>query len=309
VTLLPFAGIATFARAPYAPLDAPNEEPPADAAVLGVPFDLAVGFRPGQRFAPRAVREASLRYALPPEGFYDLRQDRVRLAGLALRDAGDVDLPSLEPELARERIEAAARALRARARLPVFLGGDHSVTYPLLRAFDDVPGLHVVQLDAHLDFTDARNDTRFSNSSPFRRAADALPDLAGVTTLGLRGLRFDREAVAAARARGHGLVPMWELATPAAVDAAVGRLPEGAPVYLSVDVDALDPAVLPATSSPEPDGLSYAALLSLVLGAVRRNRVVGLDVVELAPHLDPSGNSALLAARLVMDVLAAVFDP
>jgi agmatinase len=304
--LLPFAGIATFARAPHV---APDGDWRADAAVLGVPFDIAVGFRPGQRFAPRAVREASLRYALPPEGFYDLRADRVRLAGLALRDAGDVDVPSLEPELARERITAAARAVRARARLPVFLGGDHSVSYPLLRAFDDVDGLHVVQLDAHLDFTDARNGTRYSNSSPFRRAADALPTLAGVTTLGLRGLRFDREAVAAARARGHQLVPMWTLDSPAAVEGAIAALPEGAPVYLSIDVDAFDPAVLPGTSSPEPDGLTYAALTALVRGAIARNRVVGVDVVELAPTLDPSGNSALLVARLVMDVLAAVFDP
>jgi len=303
---LPFAGVATFARAPLASLDG---DWAADAAVLGVPFDLAVGFRPGQRFAPRAVREASLRYALPPEGFYDLRANRVRLAGLALRDADDVDLPSLEPELARERITAAARALRTRARLPVFLGGDHSVSFPLLRAFDDVDGLHVVQLDAHLDFSDARNDTRFSNSSPFRRAAEALPNLAGVTTLGLRGLRFDQGAVQAARARGHRFVPMWELGTPAALDAAAAALPTGAPVYLSIDVDAFDPAVLPATSSPEPDGLTYAALLGLVQATVRRNRLVGLDVVELAPALDPSGNSALLVARLLMDVLAAVFDP
>jgi agmatinase len=183
------------------------------------------------------------------------------------------------------------------------------VSYPLLRAFDDVRGLQVVQLDAHLDFTDARNDTRYSNSSPFRRAADALPDLAGVTTLGLRGLRFDREAVEAARGRGHRLVPMWELATPAELDAAVAALPEGAPVYLSIDVDALDPAVLPGTSSPEPDGLTYAALVALVRGAARRNTVVGADVVEFLPSADPSGNSALLVARLVMDVLAAALDP
>ena len=306
MALLPFAGIATFARAPLASL---GDDWTADAAVLGVPFDLAVGFRPGQRFAPRAVREASLRYALPPEGFYDLRTGRARLAGVTLRDAGDVDLPSLEPEIARERITEAARALRERARLPVFLGGDHSVSYPLLRAFDDVHGLQVVQLDAHLDFTDARNDTRYSNSSPFRRAADALPDLAGVTTLGLRGLRFDREAVEAARGRGHRLVPMWELGTPAELDAAVAALPEGAPVYLSIDVDALDPAVLPGTSSPEPDGLTYAALVALVRGAARRNTVVGADVVEFLPSADPSGNSALLVARLVMDVLAAALDP
>ncbi len=302
--LLPFAGISTFARAPHAPL---GGEWTADAAVLGVPFDGAVGFRPGQRFAPRAVREASLRYALPPEGFYDLRADRVRLAGLSLVDAGDVDLPSLEPELARARIEADARALRARARLPIFLGGDHSVTASTLRAFDAVPALHVVQLDAHLDFTDVRNDTRWSNSSPFRRAAEAMPNLARVTTLGLRGLRFDREAVAAARARGHVLVPMWELEGEAAVAAALERLPRGEAVYLSLDVDALDPAVMPGTSSPEPDGMTAALARRIVEATAARNTVVGADLVELAPGLDPSGNSALLAARLVMDVVGAVF--
>jgi agmatinase len=309
VTYLPFAGIATFARAAHVPLEGEGSDWTADVGVLGVPFDIAVGFRPGQRFAPRAVREASLRYALPPEGFYDLGADRVRLAGLALRDAGDVDVPALEPELARARIEQAARALRARVRLPVFLGGDHSVSYPLLRAFDDVRDLQVVQLDAHLDFTDARNDTRYSNSSPFRRAADDLPGLRSVTTLGLRGLRFDEEAVRAARARGHRLVPMAALETREARAEAVRQLPEGASVYLSIDVDALDPAVLPGTSSPEPDGLAYGALLQLVQGAAARNRIVGVDVVELAPSLDASGNSALLVARLVMDVVAAVCDP
>ena len=301
---LPFAGIPTFARAPH---HLPDGDWQADVAVLGIPFDAAVGFRPGQRFAPRAVREASLRYALPPEGFYDLRTGRQRLAGLRVVDAGDVDLPSLEPELARARTTAAARLVRARSRLPVFLGGDHSVTAATLAAFDDVPGLHVVQLDAHLDFTDVRNGTRWSNSSPFRRAAEAMPNLERVTTLGLRGLRFDREAVEAARARGHVLVPMWELETADLVAAAVERLPRGAPVYLSLDVDALDPAFMPGTSSPEPDGMTAALARQLVEATAARNTLVGADLVELAPGLDPSGNSALLAARLVMDVLAAAF--
>src|SRR5690625_7715238 len=89
--------------------------------------------------------------------------------------------------------------------------GDHCVRFPQRRAYDDVRDLHVVQLDAHLDFTDERNDTRYSNSSPFRRAVEALPNLTHITTIGLRGLRTDPEAAAAARARGHTLVPMWEL--------------------------------------------------------------------------------------------------
>ncbi|HWG85623.1 MAG TPA: arginase family protein [Deinococcales bacterium] len=300
--MLPYAGIATFARAPQRELDGAWR---ADTAVLGIPFDIALGFRPGARFAPRAIREASLRYALPPEGFYDLATGRQRLAGPTLADAGDVNLPSLEPELARERITRAASELRERCRLPVFLGGDHSVSYPVLRAYADEPELHVVQVDAHLDFTDERNGTRHSNSSPFRRAAEELPGLRHVTTLGLRGLRFDREAVEAARARGHTLVPADEVRE----DRHLGRLPEGKRVYLSLDADALDPAVLPATSSPEPDGLSFSQVLRIIRETARRNDVVGFDLVELTPNLDPSGNSALLAARLVMEAIAAVLDP
>lgn len=300
---LPFAGIASFARAPIV---APDGEWRAAAAVLGIPFDIALGFRPGARFAPRAVREASLRYAIPPGGFHEFRTGRQRLAGVSIVDAGDVVMPSLEPELMRDRVTAAARAVRRRTRLPLFLGGDHSVTYPLLRAFDDVPDLHVVQLDAHLDYTDIRNDTRYSNSSPFRRAAESLPNLAHITVLGLRGLRIDAEALAASRARGHTLVGAWDC-TP--LDGMLAQLPEGKPVYISFDVDVLDPAVLPATSSPEVDGLSYSAAMALIEAVARRNQVVGMDIVELAPGVDTSGNSALLIARLAIESLAAVLDP
>lgn len=299
--MLPFAGIPSFARAPIADLETDWH---ADVGVLGVPFDIALGFRPGARFAPRAIREASLRYALSSEGFYDLRTDRVRLAGLELRDAGDANLPSLEPELARERIELAARALRSRATLPVFLGGDHSVTYPILRAFDDVPDLHVVQIDAHLDFTDTRNDTRYSNSSPFRRTSEELPNLTHITTLGLRGLRFDREAVNAAKARRHRLVGVWDLHD---LEAVITGLPEDENVYISFDVDALDPGFFPATSSPEPDGLSYATAMRILQATAERNRIVGFDLVEFTPNLDPTGNSALFAARLIVETLMAVF--
>ncbi|BDP44100.1 agmatinase (plasmid) [Deinococcus aetherius] len=296
---LPYGGIASFARAPTVET---GDEWSADVAVLGIPFDLALGFRPGARFAPRALREASLRY-VPP--FTDL-SGRTRLVGVTFADAGDVVLPSLEPELARERIMEAARRVRSRCRLPVFLGGDHSVTFPLLCAFRDVPDLHVVQLDAHLDFTDVRNDTRYSNSSPFRRAAEALPNLVHITTLGLRGLRHDPEAVAAAGERGHTLVPMEEVE--ALFRDVLGALPAGRPVYLSVDADAFDPAVLPGTSSPEPDGFTYALALRVIRETVRRHTLVGLDLVELAPNLDPSGRSALIAARLILETLCEVFD-
>ncbi|MBZ9711696.1 arginase family protein [Deinococcus multiflagellatus] len=298
-THLPYGGIATFARAP---LVEPGGDWHADVAALGIPFDIALGFRPGARFAPRALREASLRSVPPFTGLDGV----TRLAGVTFADAGDVVLPSLEPELARERITQAARLLRGRCRVPVFLGGDHSVSFPLLSAFDDVPALHVVQLDAHLDFTDTRNDTRYSNSSPFRRAAEALPNLVHITTVGLRGLRFDPEAVAAARARGHALVPMTDVQVD--LNAVLERLPHGQNVYLSVDVDGFDPSVVPGTSSPEPDGFTYAQGMAVLAAAARHNTVVGLDLVELAPNLDPTGRSELLMARLIMETLCEVFS-
>ncbi|WP_407541560.1 arginase family protein (plasmid) [Deinococcus radiomollis] len=303
-THLPYSGIATFARAP---IGQPDGDWRATFAVLGIPFDIALGFRPGARFAPRALREASLRY-VPP--FSDLNGkvwlDPASGSDPLFVDAGDVMLPSLEPELARKRITAAARQVKARCRLPVFLGGDHSVSFPLLRAFHDIPELHVVQLDAHLDFTDVRNDTKYSNSSPFRRACEALPNLVHITTIGLRGLRHDPEAAQAARARGHTLIAMEDVA--GRVEKIVAALPAYRNVYLSIDADAFDPAVLPGTSSPEPDGFSYALAMQLIRGLVRRHSILAIDLVELAPNLDQTGRSELLAARLIMETLSEVHD-
>ncbi len=299
--MLPFAGFPSFARAQIAN---PEENWHSDVGVLGVPFDTAVGFRPGARFAPRSIREASLRYALSPDGFYDLQTNQTRLKNLNLRDAGDVNVPSLEDALARERIEQAARNLRTHCTLPIFLGGDHSISYPILRSYDDVENLHVVQLDAHLDFTDSRNSTRFSNSSPFRRACEALPNLIHITTIGLRGLRFDQEAVEAARARGHTLIAMQEAWD---TEKVLAQLPKNKNVYISFDADVLDPSFFPATSSPEPDGMGYAQAMQILAATCQHNNIVGLDFVECTPHLDASGNSSLFAARLLMQTLAVVF--
>jgi len=297
--MLPFSGLVSFMRAPVSDLSSGWQ---ADVGVLGVPFDIALGFRPGARFAPRTIREASLRYTLPPEGFYDFLTGEMRLAGLKVVDVGDVDLPSLEPELARQRIEEEARALRQKVRLPLFLGGDHSISYPLLKAFSDVKDLHVVQLDAHLDFTDMRNSTRYSNSSPFRRAIEAMPNLTHITTIGLRGLRFDREAVEAARQRGHSLIPCQ-----LPLETVLAQLPKGKQVYLSFDVDVLDPSIFPATSSPETSGMSYQTAIAVINEVAKNNHILAMDVVEMTPQLDSSGNSALLAARLIVESLMAFF--
>jgi len=299
--MLSYAGISTFARAPLASLD---EAWTCDVAVLGIPYDIALGFRPGARFAPRAIRDASLRYAVPPEGLWNWHTQDTILAGCTMRDVGDVDLPSLEPELAHRRIEACARALRARCTVPVFLGGDHSISYPVLRAYDDIADLHVVQLDAHLDYTNERDGTRWSNSGPFRRAVEALPGLTSISTIGLRGIRTDREAVTSARARKHSMVHADHVGISG--DLPAGAVPTGKSVYLSIDVDVFDPSVLSGTSSPEVDGLTYRQVAGILRMVTSSNTIVGIDCVELSPALDSSGLSSLVVARLLVETLGMV---
>ena len=301
--MLSAAGMSTFARSPLATLDADWH---ADAAILGIPFDIAPGLLPGSRFAPRAIRDASLRYAVQPEGLWNWHTNETILAGRSLRDVGDVDLPGLEPELAHARIEAAARALRARCSLPVFIGGDHSVSYPLLRAFDAVSDLHVVQLDAHLDFSDVRDDTKWSNASPFRRAVEALPNLVHITTIGLRGARTDKEAVAAARARGHTLLHADRVSREGELPA--GTLPRGKHVYLSIDVAVFDPVVLSGTTGPELAGLSYRKVAHVIRDLTSSNTIVGVDCVELSPGAGTNEASAMVVARLLVETLGMVLQ-
>lgn len=297
--MLPFTGPATFLKAPHRPLGEPWT---AEVGFLGLPYDFAVGYRPGARFAPGALREASGRYAPGPEGYFDLETETYRLAGLSLADAGDVDPAQLEYAESFRRITEAARELRRRVRLPVFVGGDHSVTHPILKAYDDLEELYVVQLDAHLDFSDSRNGTRYSNSSPFRRAVEDVPGLKHITVIGLRGLRTDPEAYRGAKARGHTLVSARRVRED--LPGVLEQLPRGRKVYLSFDADALDPSILPGTSSPEVEGLTYTEAMQVVRQTMAQNELVGFDLVELAPNLDPSGLSALVGARLLAEGVA-----
>jgi agmatinase len=298
-TELAFTGPATFFKAPYRPL---SDNWQADVGLLGLPYDFAVGYRPGARFAPGALREASGRYAPGPEGYFDPQTESYLLRGVTLVDAGDVDPAQLEYQESFRRISEAARTLRQRVKLPVFVGGDHSVTYPILRAYDDLDELHIVQLDAHLDFSDTRNATRYANSSPFRRAVEDVPGLKHITVVGLRGLRTNPEAYYAAKSRGHTLIGSQRVQEN--LPWVLEQLPKGKKVYISFDADVLNPSIMPATSSPEVEGLTYGEALQVVRRTLEQNQLVGFDFVELAPNLDNSGLGALVGARLLAEVLA-----
>ncbi len=301
----PPPGITTFCRSPLAQ---PGDDAGVAVAVLGVPWDGGTGLRGGARHGPRAIREASARFPLwnadQPTGYWDVSDGRQKLAGIRVADCGDVAAVRASQEGTDAAIAAAARLARRTGRLLLALGGDHSISYPLVRAFDDCPGLGIIQLDAHLDYADAVQGVRLNSSTGMRRISE-LSFVGPMACLGLRGLRTDPAAFAAARARGNTLVTREELRH-AAPEAIAARLPAMERAYLSIDIDVLDATLAPGVSAPELDGLCYQELRDLIRAIVRRVPIVGVDIVEASPPHDPAGITALAAAQIAVETLAAV---
>ncbi len=197
-------GPATFFKAPlvHAPEDAAGK-----VAVLGVPYDLGVGYRPGARFGPRAVREASTRLGpLGPDGFFHIESGQTRLAGVQVVDAGDVDVLRTQPEASLDAIEQTVHRFVNAGAFPVLIGGDHSLTGPAVRALAERGPFGILQIDSHLDFTDHVMGSGHTSSSPLRRAAEA-DHVQHIVQVGLRGLRTPeaayRDAFGARQHRHH----------------------------------------------------------------------------------------------------------
>jgi agmatinase len=303
---LAFTGIPTFGRAPIATdLSALQ----ADVAVLGVPFDEGVSFRPGTRYGPRAIRDLSCRFSFfSPEsrrGYYDLERKERLLTGLRVVDAGDVDILYMDPERNFRLMTEGVRQIVASRAMPLCLGGDHSISFPLVRGLEAVGPIGVVQLDAHLDYRDQFHGVRLGHGSPMRRIGE-LPFVRAMASLGIRGLRHNEEDVNAALAKGHVIVTARELHR-TGVEAALDRLPAMERCYVSIDIDGLDPSLAPGTGTPDPGGFTYWQYVDILRGLARRSRIVGFDLVEVNPMLDPTGVTPLIAAQLCMEFLGAIF--
>jgi agmatinase len=182
---LPFTGIATFAKVPYAPDLATLD---ADVAVIGAPYDLGTQYRSGTRFGPRGIRNASTLYGMRTPRYYDAEFDEIYLDGVRIVDCGDVDMVHGDSRRCLDNIQAAIGAILARGALPVTLGGDHAVPIPILRAYGDagLTDICVVQIDAHLDFVDERLGVREGHGNVMRRIAE-MPHTSGLAQIGIRG--------------------------------------------------------------------------------------------------------------------------
>lgn len=296
-----FGGIRTFLRAPYVKdITALG----ADIAVVGMPFDQGTTNRPGQRYGPRDIREASLIYAWAPQnGFYYIDTGKTVLKGKRWADLGDVDVVPNDIVRTSQNMTGAVAAILGKGAFPVILGGDHSITYPAVRAFK-LPSLTVVHFDAHLD-SYGSGDPNILAHGEWVQQVGKLPGIKFVQ-VGMRGIVNDATGVRHAQALGSTIITAERVHREGA-RAIMKSIPALGNIYVSIDIDVLDPSLAPGTGTVEVGGLTFQQMHELLTTLPTKGRVVGVDVVEVNPFFDSTGVTAQTAARLIIDLVGAAF--
>ena len=295
-----FVGVRTFMGTPYS---TNLDELHADFAVLGVPFDEGTWGWPGERYGPRNLRESSQEYSHDlTEGFYYIDGDRTVLKGKHWVDVGDVPIMPTVPTQTDDKITEMVRKIRSRGAFPIVLGGDHSITFPVLRAFD-VP-VTLLHFDAHLDTWNGAPGN-LDHASWVNRAAQ-LSTVKKIIQLGQRGLANDEEAMANAR-KANTMVITAEQIHRKGVEWVLAQIPAVGNIYITLDVDVMDPTLAPGTGTLEPDGLNFTEIDGLLKGVTSKGQLVGMDVVEVNPMRDNSTRTEQTAIRLLIDTLGAAF--
>lgn len=301
---LPFVGICTFGKYPYVEdWDAIE----ADVGVLGAPFDMGTQWRAGARFGPRAIREASTLFAFGHAGAYDHEDDAVYLPAGTTRivDLGDADIIHTDTMRSHANIEYGVRKILQAGALPLVLGGDHSVNIPCINAFEGEAPIHIVQIDAHLDFVDERHGVRYGHGNPMRRAAEK-PYVTGLSQIGIRNVSSTaREGYEDARRMGSDILSVRQ-ARKLGADGVLERIPAGVRYYVTIDIDGFDPSIAPGTGTPSHGGFLYYEVLEILAGLAKRGSIVGIDLVEVAPDYDRTGTTAILAAQILMNLVGRI---
>jgi agmatinase len=304
----PFVGIPSFLRAAVcddlARLD-------ADIAVLGAPTDEGSPFMPGSRFGARSVREHSLRFLTDGRGYYDPQTRRQflehEMSSGRIADVGDADVLPTNVAGTFDNITELTRRVIRRGALPVALGGDHAITFPVVRAFDGEQPFHVVHFDAHLDYMPFVHGLEYTNQHAFRHIR-RMRAVRSINQVGIRSIRNTRVMHEDSLRDGNRVVTMEEFRDRPDTSVLEG-VPEGARCYVSIDVDVLDLSLVPGCVSAEPGGMSYAELRDAIAAIAERTQVIGLDLVEVNPLLDvPTGLTSYLAAHLLVEALGRICD-
>ncbi len=292
-----YSGIATFARLPRI-----EDVPRADIAVVGIPFDSGVSYRPGTRFGPSHVRESS-RLLRP----YNPAQDVSPFAVAQVVDAGDIPVNPFDLTEAVTEVERAALALGEQVQRIVTIGGDHTVALPLLRAVAAKHGpVAVLHFDAHLDTWDTYFGAPITHGTPFRRASEeGLIDLTASCHVGTRGPLYSKQDLEDDERLGFSIVSS-EYIEEHGVEAGIQRILQRVgdkPLYVSIDIDVLDPAHAPGTGTPEAGGLTSRELLR-ILRALGDRDIVGADVVEVSPAYDHAQITGIAASHVVYELVS-----
>jgi len=294
-----FGGLATFMRLPgrTAPAD-------LDVTVVGVPFDIGTSNRPGARYGPREIRAESV--LIRP---YNMATRAAPFDSLRIDDCGDVPINTFNITDSIARVEAHFDSLLSDGVVTATMGGDHTVALPILRAMAKQHGpVGLVHVDAHTDINDTMFGERIAHGTPFRRAVEeGLLDCDRVVQIGVRGTGYAADDFDWSRDQGFRVVQAEEC-WHRSLDPLMSEVREqvgAGPVYLSFDIDGLDPAFAPGTGTPEIGGLTVIQALEIIRGC-RGLDLVGVDLVEVAPVYDTSGNTALLAANLLFEMLCVM---
>mgnify|MGYP000611990223 FL=1 len=296
-TVVPrFAGVATFARLPRI-----DEVAKADIAVVGIPFDAGTSYRPGARFGPAHIRESS-RLLRP----YNPAQDASPFALAQVVDAGDIAVNPFNIELAVQQIEDGVDELLDDGMKLVTLGGDHTIAYPILKSLHKKHGpITVIHFDAHLDTWDTYFGAPLTHGTPFRRASEeGFIDLESCLHVGIRGPLYADTDLSDDKKLGFEVVTsidMDKLGIEGVIKRMLARV-GNKPVYVSIDVDVLDPAFAPGTGTPEMGGLSSREMLAL-LRALETVNLVGADIVEVSPQYDSAQITGFAAAHMAYELI------
>ena len=301
---LPFVGVSTFAKRE---LVTDWSQINADVAVLGAPFDFGTQWRAGARFGPRGIRDASTLFSFGHSGAYDHEDDVTYLTeDVKIVDIGDADIIHTDTIKSHKNIEKGVRSILKAGALPVVLGGDHSVNIPCVNAFSNSGPIHILQIDAHLDFVDERHGVKYGHGNPMRRAAEKNY-VTGLTQVGIRNVSStSKEGYKDAKAMNSDILSVRQTRKIGPKNL-VGRIPKDSNVYVTIDIDAFCPSIASGTGTPSHGGFLYYDVLEILQHLSKQNKVVGIDLVEVAPDYDHSGSTTILAAQVLLNFLGFIF--
>ena len=303
---LPFVGICTFGKYPY---QENWDEINADVAILGAPFDSGTQWRSGARMGPRGIREASTLYSFGHDGAYDHEEDKVflRPSKFKIVDIGDADIIHTDTQKSHENIQYGVSKILKAGAMPIVLGGDHSINIPCVDAFKDHGQIHIVQIDAHLDFVNERHGVKYGHGNPMRRAAEK-DYVKGITHIGIRNVSSTaKEGYEEAKNLGSKIFSVRQLRN-LGLKKIVSEIPRDINLYITIDIDAFDPSIAPGTGTPSHGGFYYYEVLELIDLICKKNPIVGMDLVEVAPDYDLTSSTSTLAAQLLLNIIGRALE-